>query len=395
MLNLTDVTTKRSKAGWTTVAFGDAVRQVKDKVDPDDSGLERYVAGEHMDTDDLRLRRWGDIGDGYLGPAFHMRFKPGHVLYGSRRTYLRKVAVADFEGITANTTYVLESKDPSVLLPELLPFIMQTEAFNQHSVRESKGSVNPYVNFSDLAWYEFALPPIEEQRRLAEVLQAVEAAKESGQALTNIVVAATAAFAECFIQQNPPDTALDAVLDSIAYGTSERASNQKVGLPVLRIPNVVRGAIILEDLKWIEMNKEDEERYRVDDGDVLIVRTNGNPDYVGRCVVARQLPGTFAYASYLIRLRTEPDRLVPEFLTAMLNAPTIRRTMRGSIRSSAGNYNLNTKGIRSQRIPLPSIGEQEAFLRVYAAIGSGAARTSKRVSELRRLQCSLLEEVAG
>jgi type I restriction enzyme S subunit len=176
---LSEVTTKRSKAGWTTVAFGDVVRQVKDKIDPDESGLERYVAGEHMDTDDLRIRRWGEIGDGYLGPAFHMRFKPGQVLYGSRRTYLRKVAVPDFEGITANTTYVLEPKDPSVLSPELLPFIMQTEAFNQHSVRESKGSVNPYVNFSDLAWYEFALPPIEEQERLATLLRHSECAEQS------------------------------------------------------------------------------------------------------------------------------------------------------------------------------------------------------------------------
>lgn len=164
-----------SQAGWNTVAFGHVIRQVKDKVDPEECGAKRYVGGEHMDTDDLRIRRWGEIGDGYLGPAFHMRFKPGHVLYGSRRTYLRKVALADFEGITANTTYVLESQDPNVLLPELVPFIMQTESFHAHSKRESKGSVNPYVNFSDLAWYEFALPPLEEQRRIAEVLQTMEA----------------------------------------------------------------------------------------------------------------------------------------------------------------------------------------------------------------------------
>src|SRR5687768_12816419 len=160
--------------GGTKVAFGDVVRQVKDRSNPAQSGLERYVAGEHVDTDDLRLRRWGEIGDGYLGPAFHMRFKPGHVLYGSRRTYLRKVAIADFEGVTANTTYVLEPKNPNVLLPELLPFIMQNEAFNQHSVRESKGSVNPYVNFSDLASYLFALPPVEEQRRLMTAFQSLE-----------------------------------------------------------------------------------------------------------------------------------------------------------------------------------------------------------------------------
>lgn len=103
---------KSLKVGWRQVKFGDVVRQCKEKADPETAGLERYVAGDHMDTDDLRLRRWGEIGSGYLGPAFHMRFKPGQVLYGSRRTYLRKVAVADFDGICANTTFVLEPKNP-------------------------------------------------------------------------------------------------------------------------------------------------------------------------------------------------------------------------------------------------------------------------------------------
>ena len=123
------------KPGWRKVKFGEVVRQAKSKVDPETSGLERYVAGEHMDTDDLRIRRWGEIGNGYLGPAFHVRFRPGQVLYGSRRTYLRKVAVADFEGICANTTFVLESASPTILLPELLPFLMQTDTFHEHSKR--------------------------------------------------------------------------------------------------------------------------------------------------------------------------------------------------------------------------------------------------------------------
>lgn len=162
------------KPGWRWVKFGDVVRQCKDKVDPETSGLQRYVAGDHMDTDDLRIRRWGEIGSGYLGPAFHMRFKPGQVLYGSRRTYLRKVAVADFEGICANTTFVLEPKNTGELLPEFLPFLMQTEAFNEYSVKSSKGSVNPYINFSDLERFEFALPTLDEQRRGVRLLSALE-----------------------------------------------------------------------------------------------------------------------------------------------------------------------------------------------------------------------------
>jgi type I restriction enzyme S subunit len=172
------------KVGWRWVKFGDVVHQIKDKVDPKRSGVERFIAGEHMDTDDLRIRRWGEITDNYLGPAFHMRFVPGQVLYGSRRTYLRKVAVPDFEGICANTTFVLESANPDMLLPELLPFIMSTESFHNHSVKQSKGSVNPYINFSDLAWYEFALPPLAEQRRIATLLQTLI---ENANALQSVV----------------------------------------------------------------------------------------------------------------------------------------------------------------------------------------------------------------
>lgn len=106
--------------------FGDVVRQVKDVIDPRVARIERYVAGEHMDSDDLQIRRWGRVGEGYLGPAFHMRFRPGNVLYGSRRTYLRKVAVADFEGVCANTTFVLEPKSDE-LMRDFLPLLRHVE----------------------------------------------------------------------------------------------------------------------------------------------------------------------------------------------------------------------------------------------------------------------------
>jgi type I restriction enzyme, S subunit len=171
------ITTPPLSSTWPTVRFGDVVRQVKVNVDPEESGLERYVAGEHMNTDDLHIRSWGTVGDGYLGPAFHRKFEAGQVLYGSRRTYLRKVAVADFDGVCANTTFVLEPSGDA-LLPELLPFIMQSEGFTAHAIQQSRGSVNPYVNWKDLAWYEFPLPPIDEQRRIAEILWAADEAVE-------------------------------------------------------------------------------------------------------------------------------------------------------------------------------------------------------------------------
>ena len=154
--------------------FGDLVREVKEKIDRENNPYEYFIAGDHMDTDDLHLNRRGTFEGSDVGPAFIRVFHPGQVLYGSRRTYLRKVAVADFEGITANTTFVLESKDETVLLQSLLPFIMQSERFTQHSIKRSKGSTNPYVLFSDLCDYEIELPDIEEQRKISQILWAID-----------------------------------------------------------------------------------------------------------------------------------------------------------------------------------------------------------------------------
>ncbi len=94
----------RSK-GWAVVSFGSIAEQCKESVDRDNNPFERYVEGGHMDSETLRIKRYGTFSDDYVGPAFHRIFRKGQVLYGSRRTYLKKVAVADFEGITANTTF--------------------------------------------------------------------------------------------------------------------------------------------------------------------------------------------------------------------------------------------------------------------------------------------------
>lgn len=166
------------KPGWKMVKFGDVVRQCKEKVDRSNNPFQRYIEGGHIDSEDIHIRRWGEFGSDYVGPAFHRIFRKGQVLYGSRRTYLKKVAVADFDGITANTTFVCETKDQNIFMQELLPFLMLTESFTNHSIRESKGSTNPYINWPDIAKYEFPLPPLEEQKRLAELLWAADEAVE-------------------------------------------------------------------------------------------------------------------------------------------------------------------------------------------------------------------------
>ena len=116
--------------GWKLVKFGDYVRKIQDRInDIESSNLKRYIAGGHIKEDTLTLLDWGMIGDGYTGPAFHMRFKPEQTLYKSRVPH--GVAFSHFEGICANTTYIMEPKNKK-FLKKLIPFILLTNSFKQY-----------------------------------------------------------------------------------------------------------------------------------------------------------------------------------------------------------------------------------------------------------------------
>ncbi|SDX21722.1 restriction endonuclease subunit S [Nitrosomonas oligotropha] len=183
------------RSDWQLVKFGDVAIQQKESVDRENTELTRYVKGEHMGSEDLHLREWGELTDEYLGPAFIRKFEQGDILYGSRRTYLRKVAIAHFDGITSNTTFVIKANEAK-LDKRLLPFVMLSEGFAEHSIRNSKGSVNPYINWKDIADYEFLLPPKHQQAKLAELLWAMDEVVENELFLLNILKRSTQNFFE-------------------------------------------------------------------------------------------------------------------------------------------------------------------------------------------------------
>ena len=163
----------------TRYLLGDLVRNCKEKVDRDNNPYEYFVAGDHMETERPRLTMRGRFDEADVGPAFIRLFRPGQVLYGSRRTYLKKVSVADFEGVTSNVTFVLETKDEEVLPQRLLPFLLLSDRFTSYSIGKSKGSTNPYVLFSDLADFEVDLPGPVRAAEIADVMCAAEQVKEN------------------------------------------------------------------------------------------------------------------------------------------------------------------------------------------------------------------------
>ena len=217
-----------------------------------------------------------------------------------------------------------------------------------------------------LVQMQIPLPPIEEQRRIAAVLDAAEALRvKRRQALARLDSLTQAIFADMFSGESFELVALGDVGD-FKYGTSEKAA--ATGVATLRIPNVVGGEISYEDIKQVPVTEEELSRLQLVDGDLLFVRSNGNPDYVGRSAVFSRRDADHAgfadpviFASYLIRARLREELANSTFVSAFLNGPEGRRALRRRCKTSAGQYNINTQGLGSVPLPLPPVPAQHKF----------------------------------
>jgi type I restriction enzyme, S subunit len=215
----------------TKIAFGEVVHLSKVKTkDPDADGFDRYVGLEHLEPGDLKIRKWGNVAD---GTTFTNVFKPGQVLFGKRRAYQRKMAVADFGGVCSGDIYVLEPKGDD-LLPELLPFICQTDAFFDHAVRTSAGSLSPRTNWKSLATFEFALPTPKEQQRLSTALRAVDRVCNAYRSVANAADCVFESLLEELLARG-----LDGQATKAAAGMSYAASWPL--LPLQELASVERG----------------------------------------------------------------------------------------------------------------------------------------------------------
>lgn len=387
--------------GWRWVRFGDVVRHVKDSVDPKHANIERYVAGEHMDTDDLRLRRWGSVGDGYLGPAFHRRFVEGQVLYGSRRTYLRKVTVAPFDGVCANTTFVMEPATED-LLSELLPFIMQTDAFNEHSVKQSKGSVNPYVNWKDLAWYEFALPPKHEQRRIAEILHAAAKLTQQRRILGKTIRDTLQALVDDVFGRTKQAVAVRGKkLDSVCSLQNGRifpsTDYQDAGVRLLRPGNLGKnGSVIWPSSATVYLParyKEEAGDFLVDSGEVLINLTAQSLEegFIGRvCLTQGQDAGSLLNQR-IGRFHCD-DELMPEFLFRFCQSWGFRNAVETRCEGSKIRH-LYWRHISDLEILLPSLNEQKRAVDSFKRLDEAAVRCEELAQSEQKLMGDLRERL--
>jgi type I restriction enzyme, S subunit len=287
------MSTHSLKSGWTMVKFGEVVKNANlVERDPETNGVERIVGLEHIDPENLHIRRWNSVAD---GTSFTRKFVPGQTLFGKRRAYQRKVAYAEFEGICSGDILTFEPKNRTVLLPELLPFICQSDAFFDHALDTSAGSLSPRTSWTALQGFEFPLPPLDEQKRIAEILWAADEAVNAFTSSLSVVKQSRNALLNELAAKNHPQMPLGQVLTYASDGPfgsklkTEHYSDS--GAIVVRLQNISPLRYDDSDKAYIPIDYFDElRRYSLHAGDILVAGLGDEAHPVGRaCIVPESL----------------------------------------------------------------------------------------------------------
>ena len=159
-----------NKTGWKKWRFDEFAQNISERVEPSQTDMDVYVGLEHIDPDTLHLSRYGHPSD---VEGTKLRFYKGDIIFGRRRAYQRKTALATTDGICSAHAMVLRAKE-DVVDPSFFPFLFHSKHFIDMAITISVGGLSPTINWKDISKQEFLLPPKSEQKRLAELLWAAD-----------------------------------------------------------------------------------------------------------------------------------------------------------------------------------------------------------------------------
>jgi len=348
-------------------------------------------------------RRFSEVRKGFT------YFAEGDVIFAKITPCMQngKAAVAtglhNELGFGSTEFHVLRPKEARVL-PEWLWYFVRQIGFRREAQANFRGSAGQQrVPASFIEGHDIPVPPLAEQHRIIARVKAmmdrIDEAHElrvKASAETAVVFPAVLAGRFDSVSAHSPIVKIDDVTTQSRYGTSKKCTTKGGGTGVLRIPNVVQGVINADNLKFCKLTDKELQRLRLEDGDLLIVRTNGSPTLVGRCAVYSSCGEPVAFASYLIRIRVDQRRVDPQYLSFYLESARGRDAIAAIRRTSAGQYNVNSANLRAIEFPCPPVEKQRAMAeqmreqrKVCKGIESGI---QERLKDIEPLRASILHK---
>lgn len=374
------------------VKLGDVAVESRETYKGDKNGMP-IVGLEHITPGEVILSNWDTDTDN----TFTKRFRKGDMLFGRRRAYLKKAAQAPFDGICSGDITVIRAKE-DLLLPELLPFIIQNDNLFDFAVGKSAGSLSPRVKWDNLKNYTFELPPIDEQKKLAEVLWSIN---DTLQAYQNLLTETDALVQAQFVEMfGDPETVVKTAINTVADVADVQVglvikptrfyATNGTGTPAFRSLNV--GPMQINDNDWVYFTDEgmkQNPRTIVHTGDVLIVRSG----YPGTsCVVTPEYDGRNAVD--LIIAHPKTNLILPEFLCAYTNFPHGKNQIDNMQRGIAQKH-FNVSLYNNMKIVVPPLEKQRMFISILQQSIRSKHALQNTIMSLQATKRCILEDALG
>ncbi|KKG72995.1 restriction endonuclease subunit S [Methanosarcina mazei] len=392
---------KTVNSDWQKVRFDEIATVVTDRIDkPIESGLKDYIGLEHLDTDCIRIKRFGSTED---VDATKFLCKNGDIIFGKRNSYLRKVAISDRDAVVSAHSMVLRPTGDKIY-PDFLPCFMQSSIFWKTAHSISEGSMSPTIKWKTLAAQEFWLPSIEEQKKISELLwsiedniqkteKLIETTETLKQGLLNELLTkgiGHTRFKDSELGRIPEEwkvIRLGDITEMSQYGLS-LPLKEEGEYPILKMDNLVNGLVNVNGLKYVDIDEDTFEKFRLQKGDILFNRTNSY-EHVGRTSIFT-LDENYVFASYLIRLKIAEDLADPYFITKYLIHYNydIKKIATKSIQQA----NINAKNLSNYKIRLPNLNEQREIVSILNNIEQRLQNQKEHINKLESLKRKLINE---
>jgi type I restriction enzyme S subunit len=372
----------------------------------------RYIGLEHLDPGISKLLRWGTTEEVKSTKA---HFYNSDILYGKLRPYLDKAALAEWEGVCS--TDILVFKHTSKTVADFMVHVLHTKPFIEHAIATTSGVNHPRTSWNSLRGFQVLLPSLPEQRAIAHFLttvcQAIEATErviEATRQLKKSMMKHLFMYGYVPVEETNRTTLRETgfgsvpsnwdirSLDECAYVQTGTAKGRKLGnsqtitVPYLRVANVQDGFLNLAEIKQITIKASEIDRYRLEDGDVLLTE-GGDFDKLGRGFIWRADIKNCVHQNHIFAVRANRALLLPDYFAYLIQSMYGKAYFLKVAHRTTHLASINSTKLKGFPVLLPSLDEQSQIAKTLAVIDCKIQVETLRKTALEALFQSLLHHL--
>lgn len=275
----------------------------------------------------------------------------------------------------------------------------QLHALKRQVEKDAYGGAQPNISSKKIEEMEILLPPLNKQEVIVSKIEELFSELDKGIAELRLAQEQLKVYRQSVLKyafegkltnDNIKDGELPEgweikdlgnVIEKPKYGTSKKCDYNFGETGVLRIPNIAKGIVDSNDLKYAHFDTKERETYCLKKNDILIIRSNGSVDLVGKCALISSKEEKFLYAGYLIRLRPIAEKVIGKYLLYILNSGELRRQIESKAKSTSGVNNINSEEISSLQIPLAPFIHQTSIIQEIEKRLSVADKMEESITE--------------